>query len=48
LTDVDLRKVYALDVNSKFEITPGLKNTAMLENLKEKMAGLKNGKLSAK
>ncbi|MEP2772658.1 MAG: phosphoribosylanthranilate isomerase [Fulvivirga sp.] len=30
-------KVYAIDVNSKFEIEPGLKNLEMLKNLKEQM-----------
>ncbi|MCK5701744.1 MAG: phosphoribosylanthranilate isomerase [Cyclobacteriaceae bacterium] len=42
---LDLSKVVALDVNSKFEISPGLKNIALLEDLKNKMAGLKMTKL---
>ena len=45
LSDLDLSKVIALDVNSKFEISPGLKNIALLEELKEKIAGFNKGKL---
>ena len=40
LNEIDLTKVEALDVNSKFEITPGLKDVNMLESLKTKMFGL--------
>lgn len=29
--------IHAIDVNSNFEISPGLKNIALLENLKDKM-----------
>jgi phosphoribosylanthranilate isomerase len=47
LSDVDLSKVHALDVNSMFEISPGLKNIAMLEELKEKMKDLSKDKLKA-
>lgn len=42
---LDINKIHALDVNSKFEISPGLKNIALLEELKIKMAGLKIEKL---
>jgi phosphoribosylanthranilate isomerase len=44
LDGLELSKVHALDVNSKFEISPGFKNIAMLEELKEKIAGLNNFK----
>lgn len=37
--DIDLSKVYALDVNSKFEIKPGLKDIEMLKKLKLKLNG---------
>ncbi len=47
LTDVDLSKIHAFDVNSKFEISPGLKNIAMLEKLKEKIMETRSGKLTA-
>ena len=35
LYEVDLSKVHALDVNSKFEMKPGLKNIEKLERLKD-------------
>jgi len=34
LNQVDLSKVYALDVNSKFEVKPGLKDIELLKKLK--------------
>jgi phosphoribosylanthranilate isomerase len=40
LNEIDLTKIHALDVNSKFEIRPGLKEVSMLEKLKTKMLGL--------
>jgi phosphoribosylanthranilate isomerase len=35
LNEVDLSQVHALDVNSKFELKPGLKNIEKLERLKD-------------
>jgi phosphoribosylanthranilate isomerase len=35
LNEVDLSQVHALDVNSKFEVKPGLKNIEKLERLKD-------------
>ena len=46
LQELDLSKVQALDVNSKFEISPGLKNIALLEDFKNKMEVLKKIKLT--
>lgn len=48
LRGLELSNLHALDVNSKFEISPGLKNVSMLEELKEKMIELKNEKLTRK
>ena len=45
LSGLDLSKVHALDVNSKFEVSPGLKNVATLEKLKERIAGFNKNKL---
>ncbi len=47
LTNLDLNKIHALDVNSKFEIAPGLKNVVMLKELKDKLMGLKKEKIKA-
>lgn len=47
LNGLDLSKIHALDVNSKFEIAPGLKNVVMLKELKDKMMGLKKVKIKA-
>lgn len=35
VNNLDLHKIHALDVNSKFELTPGHKNIELLERLKE-------------
>ena len=48
LSGLELSKVHALDVNSKFEISPGLKNVTMLEELKEKIEGFNNEKIITK
>lgn len=40
LSEIDLSKVHALDVNSKFEVNPGLKNLAMLKKLTERIKEL--------
>ncbi len=37
---LDLNKVHAVDVNSKFEITPGQKNIALLKKLNERIERL--------
>jgi len=37
LADIDLSKVHALDVNSRFEIKPGLKDVALLKELIKKI-----------
>lgn len=47
LTELDLSKIHALDVNSKFEIDPGLKDVEMLKVLKNKMMDLKKEKIKA-
>lgn len=38
LKGLDVSKIHALDVNSKFEVKPGLKNIEMLAKLKNQMA----------
>ena len=40
LSKVNLTKVHALDVNSRFEVKPGLKDLGMLETLKLKVEAL--------
>lgn len=40
LKNLDLSKIESVDVNSKFEVEPGLKNIEKLENLKEKLLAL--------
>lgn len=47
MTELDLSKIHALDVNSKFEISPGLKDVKRLKILKDKMMGLKKEKIKA-
>lgn len=42
---LDLSKVHALDVNSKFEISSGSKNIALLEELGQKIAGYNKKKI---
>ncbi len=37
LKDIELRNIHALDVNSRFEIKPGLKNIELLQKLKKKL-----------
>lgn len=41
LVNIDLSKVHALDVNSRFEIKPGLKDIGKLEDLKTKITNIK-------
>ena len=45
LIKVDLSKIYAIDVNSKFEISPGLKNIDMLKELKIRITEINNEKI---
>jgi len=46
LKNLDLNKIESVDVNSKFEIEPGLKNIEKLENLKEKLLALKTKEMN--
>lgn len=45
IAELDLSKIHALDVNSKFEISPGLKNIEMLKKLNDKLADILKEKI---
>lgn len=47
LANLDLSKIHALDVNSKFEVSPGLKDVEMLKILKDKIMGLRKVNIKA-
>lgn len=48
VANIDLQKIEAIDVNSKFEVSPGLKNIQELSVLKEKLLGLNVEEISKK
>ena len=48
LAGIDLRKIMAIDVNSKFEVFPGLKNVKDISILKEKLSVLNSSEINRK
>lgn len=48
LAGIDLLKIKAIDVNSKFEVSPGLKNVKEISILKEKLLGLNSREINRK
>lgn len=48
VANVDLRKIEAIDVNSKFEVSPGLKNIQQIRLLQEKLLAMNTEELSDK
>ena len=48
LAGINLLKIKAIDVNSKFEVSPGLKNVKEISILKEKLLGLNSREINRK